>query len=75
MKLLDQGLLDFTWKPYGPLRRSLSLICRPLYTLANMTLDEKIRYGMIALTGASVVLATLGVHFNPLEIAGGSGMG
>jgi len=43
--------------------------------LANMTLDEKIRYGMIALTGASVVLATLGVHFNPLEIAGASGMG
>ena len=43
--------------------------------MANMTLDEKIRYGMIALTGASVVLATLGVHFNPLEIVGGSGAG
>ena len=38
-----------------------------------MTLDEKVRYGMIALTGASVVLAGLGVHVNPLTIAGGYG--
>jgi hypothetical protein len=38
-----------------------------------MTLDEKIRYGMIALGGASVVLATLGVHINPLDICGGMG--
>lgn len=38
-----------------------------------MTLDEKIRYGMMALAGASVVLATLGVHVNPLGIAGGYG--
>jgi hypothetical protein len=38
-----------------------------------MTLDEKIRYGMVALTGASVVLSTLGVHVNPLAVAGGMG--
>jgi hypothetical protein len=41
--------------------------------MVNMTLDEKIRYGMVALSGASVVLATLGVHINPLEIIGGAG--
>jgi len=40
-----------------------------------MTLDEKIRYGMVALAGASVVLATLGVHITPLDIAGGRGSG
>ncbi len=51
----------------------LNLICRPPYPLVNMTLDEKIRYGMVALSGASVVLATLGVHFSPLEIIGGMG--
>jgi len=38
-----------------------------------MTLDEKIRYGMVALAGASVVFATLGVHINPLDIIGGAG--
>jgi hypothetical protein len=41
--------------------------------LFPMTLDEKIRYGMIALTGVSLVLAGLGVHVNPLAIAGGYG--
>ena len=30
-----------------------------------MTLDEKVRYGMMALGGASVVFATLGVHVSP----------
>jgi hypothetical protein len=40
-----------------------------------MTLDEKIRFGMIALGASSIVLATLGVHINPLEIVGGSGSG
>lgn len=68
-------MLDFTWKRYGIPRHLLNLICLPFHTLAIMTLDEKIRYGMVALAGASVVLATLGVHINPLEIAGGSGMG
>jgi hypothetical protein len=40
-----------------------------------MTLEEKIRYGMMGLSGASVVLTALGVHINPLGIAGGSGSG
>lgn len=40
-----------------------------------MTLDEKVRLGMLALTGASVVFAALGVHIMPLDIAGGHGMG
>jgi hypothetical protein len=51
----------------------LNLICLPFYALANMTLDEKVRYGMLALGGAGIVLATLGVHINPLEIIGGAG--
>jgi len=38
-----------------------------------MTLDEKVRLGMVALAGASVVFATLGVHINPLDIIGGAG--
>jgi hypothetical protein len=38
-----------------------------------MTLDEKIRLGMVALSGASIVFATLGVHINPLDIIGGMG--
>jgi hypothetical protein len=38
-----------------------------------MTLDEKVRYGMIALGGTSIVLTTLGVHINPLTIIGGMG--
>ena len=38
-----------------------------------MTVDEKIRLGMIALTiGASVVAATLGVSLGPLEAIGGN---
>jgi hypothetical protein len=35
-----------------------------------MELDQKIRYGMMGLTAASVVLATLGVRAGVLEIAG-----
>jgi hypothetical protein len=38
-----------------------------------MTLDEKVRYGMMALGGASIVFATLGVHISPLEVIGGYG--
>jgi hypothetical protein len=38
-----------------------------------MTLDEKIRLGMLALSGASLVFATLGLHISPLEIVRGSG--
>ena len=36
----------------------------------SMELDQKIRYGMMGLTAASVVLATLGVRMGGLEIAG-----
>ena len=40
-----------------------------------MTLDEKVRYGMIALTGASFVLAALGLKLGPLDPMGGMGSG
>jgi hypothetical protein len=33
-----------------------------------MTLDQKIQYGMMALSGASLVFATLGVHFSPIAL-------
>jgi hypothetical protein len=39
-----------------------------------MTLDEKIRLGMFALSGASLVFATLGIKAGPLEIIGGWGV-
>ena len=35
-----------------------------------MTLDEKIRYGMVGLAGASLVLATFGLHITPQAIQG-----
>ena len=38
-----------------------------------MTPDEKIRLGMLALAGASVVFASLGLRVGPLEIIGGFG--
>jgi hypothetical protein len=38
-----------------------------------MSTDDKIRFGMVALTGASVVLATMGVHLSPLTNAQGWG--
>ena len=38
-----------------------------------MTTEDKIRYGMIAVTGSSVVLAAFGVHINPLAFVGGAG--
>ena len=51
----------------------LNLISGHFRGAASMTLDEKVRYGMVALAGASIVLATLGVHITPLDIAGGGG--
>jgi hypothetical protein len=39
----------------------------------DMTLDEKVRYGMVALGGASVVLTALGLHLGPINIVGGAG--
>ncbi len=41
--------------------------------LAHMTADEKMRYGMMALGGASIVLTALGLHISPLQIVGGAG--
>jgi hypothetical protein len=39
-----------------------------------MTLDEKIRYGSMAMAGAAAVAAVFGIHLSPLaEIAGGAG--
>jgi len=38
-----------------------------------MTPDEKIRLGMLALAGASIVFASLGLKFGPLEQIGGYG--
>ena len=38
-----------------------------------MTLEEKLRYGMIGLPGASVVLSALGVRIAPLDVDGGTG--
>jgi len=39
-----------------------------------MTLDEKIRYGMLALGGLSIVFAALGIHTPvPLKPIGGDG--
>jgi hypothetical protein len=35
-----------------------------------MTLDEKVRFGMLALSGAAVVFSTLGVHVSPLDVIG-----
>jgi hypothetical protein len=45
------------------------------HTSTGMTLDEKIRVGIVALSGASVVMAALGVKLPILEIANGSGLG
>ena len=39
-----------------------------------MTQDVKIRYGMLALAGASFVFATLGIRAGPLEIIQGFGV-
>lgn len=38
-----------------------------------MTIDDKVRYGMMALGGASLVLAAMGVHVNPLSAITGAG--
>jgi hypothetical protein len=38
-----------------------------------MTLEEKVRYGMLAVTGAAVVANVLGIHVSPLDITGGAG--
>lgn len=40
-----------------------------------MTLDEKLRYGMLALSGASIVFAALGLKVGPLDPINGFGAG
>ena len=52
----------------------LNLICGGDAGVADMTLDEKVRLGMVALTGASIVFATLGLKIGPLEVIGGYGV-
>jgi hypothetical protein len=39
-----------------------------------MTTEDKVKYGMMALGGASIVFTTLGVHISPLaQVTGGWG--
>jgi hypothetical protein len=33
-----------------------------------MTIDEKVRYGIMALAGTSAILATVGLHLSPLDV-------
>lgn len=44
-------------------------------SLTSMTLDAKLRYGMMALGGASLVLASIGIHVSPLDAKAMSGAG
>ncbi len=41
--------------------------------IAAMNPDEKVRLGVMAVAGASVVFATLGVHISPLDVMGSWG--
>ena len=44
------------------------------FQMCSMTIDEKVRYGMIAVGGASFVLAALGFHAGPIVTnVGGAG--
>ena len=38
-----------------------------------MSLDEKVKYGMMALSGAALIFSVMGVHISPLETIGGYG--
>ena len=40
-----------------------------------MSTDDKIKFGMMALTSASVLFAAMGVHVTPLGITNGFGTG
>ena len=71
--LVRRSPLEFAWIRRGQIGHLLNLICWPFDTAGIMTLDEKVRFGMIALSGASLVFATLGLHINPLTVAGGMG--
>ena len=54
--------------------RRHSLKNKVCVTVRDMTLDEKLRYGMLALSGASIVFASLGLKVGPLEMIGGFGI-
>lgn len=38
-----------------------------------MTIDQKVRYGMMAVAAASFLVASLGLHIAPLDPVGGPG--
>jgi hypothetical protein len=38
-----------------------------------MSLEEKVRYDAIALSGAALVFSALGVHIAPLDVVNGYG--
>ena len=38
-----------------------------------MTLEEKVRFGMMAMSGAAFVLSAMGVHISPLDVGGSYG--
>jgi hypothetical protein len=68
-------LLEKTYTNGSFARRRLKFKRFLYHASSGMTQDEKIRIGMVALSGASVVMAALGVKLPILEIAFGSGMG
>jgi hypothetical protein len=41
--------------------------------LRSVSLDEKIRYGMMSAAGASLIFSTLGLHMSPLDAMSGVG--
>lgn len=38
-----------------------------------MTLEDKVRYGMMAVSSAAFVLSAMGVHVSPLDVGGSYG--
>ena len=69
-RLLEKAYTNPSWA-----KRRLKFKNFVRYTPYDMTLDEKIRYGMVALSGASIVMAALGVRLPILAVVQGSGMG
>ena len=65
---------DFAQRKCVTLMHRLILKNKGALYSADMTLDEKIRLGMVALTGAGLVFATLGLKMSPLEVIGGFGV-
>jgi hypothetical protein len=41
--------------------------------IGAMTLEDKVRYGMVAVSSAAFVLSALGVHISPLDVGGSYG--